>query len=124
MSTLQQLKLAPQKAYDYKNRQKLPELDFYYVTRETGRAGIGLRARGIYASPGEDPPTGSAAGCTAAWMVCYGIAKSGDAVHILQGVEIKRPSHIYVRASQHGQSVNNLRVGGHAVQIMEGTVCL
>jgi predicted PhzF superfamily epimerase YddE/YHI9 len=30
-------------------------------------------------------------------------------VHILQGVEIKRPSHIYVRASKHGQNVDNVR---------------
>ncbi|MBV9183860.1 MAG: PhzF family phenazine biosynthesis protein, partial [Acidobacteria bacterium] len=101
-----------------------PELDFYYVTRDTGQAGFGLRARGIYASPGEDPATGSAAGCTAAWMVRYGIAKPNEVVHILQGVEIKRPSHIYVRASKHGQSVDNVRVGGHAVQVMDGTFCL
>jgi trans-2,3-dihydro-3-hydroxyanthranilate isomerase len=124
LSTLERLKLAPQKAYDYVSRQKLPELDFYYVTRDTGAAGVGLRARGIYSSPGEDPATGSAAGCTAAWTVRYGIAKPDQVLHILQGVEIKRPSHIYVRASKHGQNVNNVRVGGHAVQIMEGTVCL
>jgi trans-2,3-dihydro-3-hydroxyanthranilate isomerase len=124
LSTLQRLTLAPQKAYDYLSRQKLPELDFYYVTRDTGDPGIGLRARGICASPGEDPATGSAAGCTAAWMVRYGIAKPDDLVHILQGVEIKRPSHIYVRASKHGDNVDNVRVGGHGVPIMEGTVCL
>ena len=125
LSTLQRLMVAPQKAYDYLNRQKLPGLsDFYYITRETGDAEVGLRSRGIFSSPGEDPATGSAAGCTAAWMVRYGIAKPDEVVHILQGVEIKRPSHIYVRASKHGDNINNVRVGGHAVQIMEGTVSL
>ena len=124
LSTLQRLTVARQKAYDYLSRQKLPELpDFYYVTRDTGDAAVGLRSRGIF-STSEDPATGSTAGCTAAWMVRYGIAKPGEVVHILQGVEIKRPSHIFVRASKDADSVKNVRVGGHAVQIMEGTVSL
>ena len=124
LSTVQRLTVAPQKAYDYLGRQKLPGLsDFYYVTRDTGDAEIGLRSRGIF-STGEDPATGSAAGCTAAWMVRYGIAKPDEVVHILQGVEIKRPSHIFVRASRDADRVKNVRVGGHAVQIMEGTVSL
>jgi trans-2,3-dihydro-3-hydroxyanthranilate isomerase len=84
---------------------------------------IGLHSRGIF-STGEDPATGSAAGCTAAWMVRHGIAQPEETVHMLQGVEIKRPSHIFVRASKEGDSVTNVRVGGHAVQIMEATVSL
>ena len=71
-----------------------------------------------------DPATGSASGCTAAWMVRYGIAKPEQTVHILQGVEIKRPSHIFVRAGKEGDTVKNVRVGGHAVQIMEATYSL
>ncbi len=124
LSTLERLTVAPQKAYDYLSRQKLPGLsDFYYVTRDTGDPTIGLRSRGIF-STSEDPATGSAAGCTAAWMVRYGISQPEQTVHILQGVEIKRPSHIFVRASKDGDSVKNVRVGGHAVQIMEGTFSL
>lgn len=125
LSTLQRLKVAPQKAYDYIDRQKLPPgiSDFYYVTRDTDDPTIGLRTRGIF-SAGEDPATGSAAGCTAGWMVRYGIAKPEEAVHILQGVEMKRPSHIYVRATKNGDNVNNVRVGGHAVEVMEATVSL
>jgi trans-2,3-dihydro-3-hydroxyanthranilate isomerase len=124
LSTLQQLTVAPQKAYDYLTRQKLPGLsDFYYVTRDTGEPSIGLRSRAIF-STGEDPATGSAAGCTAAWMVRYGIAKPDEVAHILQGSEMKRPSHIFVRANKDRDTVKNVRVGGHAVQIMEGTVSL
>jgi trans-2,3-dihydro-3-hydroxyanthranilate isomerase len=124
LSTLQRLTVAPRKAYDYLSRKKLPGLsDFYYVTRDTGDPAIGLRSRGIF-STSEDPATGSAAGCTAAWMVRYGIARPEQTVHILQGVEIKRPSHIFVRASKDGDSVKNVRVGGHAVEIMEGTFSL
>lgn len=121
LSTLQRLTVAPRKAYDYLKRQKLPDFaDFYYVTRDTGDPTIGLRTRGIF-STSEDPATGSAAGCTAAWMVRYGIAQPEQTVHILQGVEIKRRSHIFVRASKDGDAVKNVRVGGNAVQIMEGT---
>lgn len=122
--TLQRLTVAPQKAYDYLRRQKLPDTgDFYYVTRDTGDPTVGLRSRGLF-STSEDPATGSASGCTAAWMVRYGIAKPEETVHILQGVEIKRPSHIFVRASKEGDTVKNVRVGGQAVQIMEGTFSL
>ena len=59
-----------------------------------------------------------------AWMVRYGIAQPEQTVHVLQGVEIKRPSHIFVRTSKDGDSAKNVRVGGHAVQIMDGTFSL
>ena len=97
--------------------------DFYYVTRDTGNTDVGVRSRGIFPD-GEDPATGSAAGCTAAWMVCYGIAKPGERVHIQQGVEIKRPSQIFVRTEEQGDRIVNVRVGGNAVEVMEGTLHL
>jgi trans-2,3-dihydro-3-hydroxyanthranilate isomerase len=96
---------------------------FYYVTRDTQDAAIGLRTRGIYLD-GEDPATGSAAGCTAAWMVRYRLADSGQTVRIEQGVEVKRPSHIFVSAGREGDKVLNVRVGGNAVVIAEGEYSL
>jgi predicted PhzF superfamily epimerase YddE/YHI9 len=45
-STLQPLKLAPQKAYDSVNREKLPELDFYYVTRDNRGRGDRFARKG------------------------------------------------------------------------------
>lgn len=123
LTTLQRLSVAPRKAYEYLSRQEPRNADFYYVTRETGDPEIGLRARAIYPL-GEDPATGSAAGCTSAWMVRYGIVQPEQSIHIQQGVEIKRPSQIFVRASKHGDRIKNVRVGGHAVQIMEGTLTI
>jgi trans-2,3-dihydro-3-hydroxyanthranilate isomerase len=96
---------------------------FYYICQETDDPKVGLRARGIWPD-GEDPATGSAAGCTAAWMVRNGIAKSGETVHIQQGVEIKRPSQIFVRASRRDERIVDVRVGGRAVEIMEGEFAL
>jgi trans-2,3-dihydro-3-hydroxyanthranilate isomerase len=82
---------------------------------------------------GEDPATGSAAGCTAAWMVAHGVAKSDERVLIEQGIEMKRPSRIFVRASLNSKSTDgestdnrvvNVRVGGNSVEIMRGEVYL
>ena len=123
LSTLQSLQFDLRKAYDYLKRQQTEAHDFYFITRDTGDPKVGLRARAIY-PVGEDPATGSAAGCTSAWMVKYGVARSDETVLILQGVEIKRPSKLFVRSSKSGTSISNVRVGGHAVQIMQGEASL
>jgi trans-2,3-dihydro-3-hydroxyanthranilate isomerase len=73
---------------------------------------------------GEDPATGSAAGCAASWMVQHGIANSDEQVVIRQGVEMGRPSEIHVRAIREGESVTNVRVGGYAVELLRGTMSL
>jgi trans-2,3-dihydro-3-hydroxyanthranilate isomerase len=73
---------------------------------------------------GEDPATGSAAGCAAAWMVAHGVAQPGERVLIEQGVEMGRPSRIFVRAGKKDNRVINVRVGGHAVEIMRGELFL
>jgi trans-2,3-dihydro-3-hydroxyanthranilate isomerase len=57
-------------------------------------------------------------------MVRNGIAKPEETVHILQGVEIKRPSHVYVRAGKQGEKIGKVRVGGHAVEVMRGEAFL
>jgi trans-2,3-dihydro-3-hydroxyanthranilate isomerase len=73
---------------------------------------------------GEDPATGSAAGCAASWLVQHGIANSDEQVLIQQGVRISRPSEMYVQATREGQSVTNVRVGGYAVEVLRGIVRL
>jgi trans-2,3-dihydro-3-hydroxyanthranilate isomerase len=122
LSTLQSLKFDLRKAYDYL-RQHRQGGGFYFITRDTCDPGIGLRARAIFPN-GEDPATGSAAGCTSAWMVKYGAARSDESVLILQGVEVKRPSRLFVKSSRNGIVISNVRVGGHAVPIMEGEATL
>jgi len=97
---------------------------FYFLCpqrREKNR--LEARAR-MFFYGGEDPATGSAAGCAASWMVQHGIANSDEQVLIRQGVEIRRPSEMYVRATRDGQRVTNVRVGGYAVEVLRGTVSL
>lgn len=92
---------------------------FYFVSRETVDPEARLHARMLFYG-GEDPATGSAAGCTAAWMVAHGVAQPEERVLIEQGLEMNRPSRIFVRASKSDNRVVNVRVGGHAIEVMRG----
>ena len=96
---------------------------FYFVCREKVDPSARLHARMFFYN-GEDPATGSAAGCAAAWMAAYGVALSGERVLIEQGVEMGRPSRIFVRADKDGNRVVNVRVGGNAVEVLRGEVVL
>ncbi|MGA8270108.1 MAG: PhzF family phenazine biosynthesis protein [Candidatus Sulfotelmatobacter sp.] len=96
---------------------------FYFVTRETIDHEARLHARMLFYSM-EDPATGSAAGCSAAWMLAHGVTKPEERVLIEQGLEMQRPSRIFVRASRVDNRVVNVRVGGHAVEVMRGELFL
>jgi len=96
---------------------------FYFVCPQRREGRFEARAR-MFSYGVEDPATGSAAGCAASWMVQHGIANSDDQVLIRQGVEMRRPSEIHVRATRDGQQVTNVRVGGYAVEVLRGTVSL
>ena len=95
----------------------------YFVTRETVDPAARLHARMLFYN-GEDPATGSAAGCAAAWIVAHSVAEPDHRVLIEQGIEMQRPSRIFVRASRHGNRIVNVRVGGNAVEIMRGEIFL
>jgi len=107
----------------------------YFVARETVDPAARLHARMLFYN-GEDPATGSAAGCTAAWMVAHGVAKSDERVLIEQGIEMRRPSRIFVRATfrdnlrdkphdtGRDNRIVNVRVGGNAIEVMRAEVFL
>src|SRR5436305_14196051 len=104
---------------------KNSEAKFCYFLCPQRREKNRLEARArMFFYGGEDPATGSAAGCAASWMVQHGIANSDEQVLIRQGVEIHRPSELYVRATRDGQRVTNVRVGGYAVEVLRGTLHL
>jgi trans-2,3-dihydro-3-hydroxyanthranilate isomerase len=69
---------------------------------------------------GEDPATGSAAGCAIAYLVRHGIAAPGEQLHIRQGVEIHRPSDLYVSANSISGKITDVRVGGSTVLVAKG----
>lgn len=96
---------------------------FYFVTPDTGDPATRLRARMMFYG-NEDPATGSAAGCAAAWMVRYGVSGSAERVRIEQGAECGRPSQIFVSARHEHEKVTAVRCGGHAVAVARGEFTL
>jgi len=96
---------------------------FYFLCLERREGRLAVRAR-MFFYGGEDPATGSAAGCAASWLVKYGLAKSDEQVVIHQGAEAGRPSEIFIRAKCEDERVTDVRVGGYAVEILRGAVTL
>ena len=99
----------------------------YFICPEKRQAPREVRAR-MFFYGGEDPATGSAAGCAISWMVRHELAQSEERILIRQGVEARRPSEIFVRASREDERVTNVRVGGGSVarnseSLISGTVC-
>ena len=120
LATLQNLKVSWHQMESY--LRGLGENSFFYfVCRETVNPQSTLHARMIFYN-GEDPATGSAAGCCAAWAVRNGVLQPGEQGLIEQGIETRRPSSIYIRADKGGDSIVNVRVGGHVVQVVDGRV--
>jgi trans-2,3-dihydro-3-hydroxyanthranilate isomerase len=129
LAVIQKLRVDMNRATEY--LQKTGGKFLYFVTRETVDPAARLHARMLFYN-GEDPATGSAAGCTAAWMVAHAVAESDERVLIEQGIEMRRPSRIFVRASlpekrrsdRSDNRVVNVRVGGNAIEVMRGEVFL
>jgi trans-2,3-dihydro-3-hydroxyanthranilate isomerase len=96
---------------------------FYFLCPERHEGQLEARAR-MFFYGGEDPATGSAAGCAASWMVQHDVARSDEQVVVRQGVECRRPSEMHVQATREGERITNVRVGGYAVEILRGTVVL
>jgi trans-2,3-dihydro-3-hydroxyanthranilate isomerase len=77
---------------------------------------------------GEDPATGSAAGCAISYLVAHDTVASGATVALRQGVEMGRPSDISLSARrvQSGvdAGVTDVRVGGSTVLVAKGRLFL
>ncbi|QCP53613.1 PhzF family phenazine biosynthesis protein [Trinickia violacea] len=68
----------------------------------------------------EDAATGSAAGPIAIHLARYGLIPWGEPLHILQGVEIKRPSHMYALVDGSERGIESVKVSGHGVVVARG----
>ena len=96
---------------------------WFYVLGPTGGDEPAWRAR-MQFNGGEDPATGSAAGCAIAYLVARGAAASGQRLHLRQGVEIARTSDLYLTAHIHRGRVSGVRVAGSTVFVANGTISL
>lgn len=114
IDALSQLRISPSTAEEYLRRT---DAKFFYC--------IAPELKGVWRARmqfynGEDPATGSAAGCAISWLVRHGFAASEEQLHIRQGIEMGRPSTIDVRAKFDGVSVREVRVGGSTVFVAKG----
>jgi len=114
LAAMQKLKLDWSAAAEYLKKTDAKFL--FFVSQETVDPAASLHARMIFYN-GEDPATGSASGCCAAWAVKHGVMASDTRVMIEQGLEINRPSEIYIAAKRSVDKVSDVRVGGHVVEV-------
>jgi trans-2,3-dihydro-3-hydroxyanthranilate isomerase len=103
---------------------------WFYVLGPTGEREPAWRAR-MQFNGGEDPATGSAAGCAIAYLVCRGAVAPGERIALGQGMEIGRPSEMYLSAriesgTAQGESmkVTDVRVAGSTVLVAKGQLFL
>ena len=96
----------------------------YVFSTERGQDDATAYSRLLGTGAVEDPATGSAAGPAGAFMAKYGFvpADGAGAIMFLQGVLVRRPSRLHVRATLSGAEVTGIKVGGGAVVVGEGTM--
>ncbi len=92
---------------------------FHCITRAEKASGADWHARMQFYN-GEDPATGSASGCVIAYLVKHGLAASDQPTVLEQGIEMLRPSRIYVRASLNGDRVEDVFIGGRTIPVASG----
>ncbi len=96
---------------------------FHCITRSDPASGTDWHARMQFYN-GEDPATGSASGCTIAYLVRHRLAASGQPIVIEQGIEMLRPSRIHVQASladtANFDRVTNVFVAGRTILAATG----
>lgn len=91
----------------------------FWIAAEAVEKSSRFHARMIFYN-GEDPATGSACGCAAAYLRRYGLIGDGENAIIEQGFEIKRPSRIRISADLASGKVVNVRVAGQSIEVARG----
>lgn len=94
---------------------------FYFLSPDPvqNENGTKYRAR-MQFNGGEDPATGSAAGCAISYLVARGIVPPGEQIHVRQGVEMGRPSDLFLSAKLDTAGVTEVRVAGSTVLVAAG----
>jgi trans-2,3-dihydro-3-hydroxyanthranilate isomerase len=124
--------LAAVKRAQWRRRESEPILadlgfaDFFLFTFETEspEATVHCRMFAPYFGIPEDPASGAAFGSLAAYLVKHRLARAGQHLAFLgeQGLEMGRPSRLFVEADiQDGRAVD-IHVGGHCVLLGRGQI--
>jgi trans-2,3-dihydro-3-hydroxyanthranilate isomerase len=94
-----------------------PQAKFFYAI---AAADPGVWRARMQFYNGEDPATGSAAGCAISYLVRHGVVAASEQVHLRQGIEMQRASDLYVSANLVDGKVCDVRVGGSTVLVANG----
>ena len=97
----------------------------FLYTRETEGHDHSFRARMFAPEAGiiEDPATGSAVAAFAGVVKEFDALPDGDHAAIIeQGFEMRRPSLLRLEMTIEGGRLGAVRIGGHAVEVMDGTL--
>ena len=102
---------------------------FYAFTQDAEDRGCAAHARHVAfgtLTPGEDPATGSAAGCLASYLVGEGVVLASPNAELVfeQGLEVRRPSRIEAFVETAGGRPQRVRVGGRCVLAGDGALQL
>jgi len=96
---------------------------WFYVLAPTGAREPAFRARMQFYG-GEDPATGSAAGCAISYLAARGVVASDKRLQLQQGVEIGRTSNLFLTAKWNAAQVTDVRVAGSTVLVAKGRLFL
>jgi len=96
---------------------------WFFVLGPTGSEAPRWRAR-MQFNGGEDPATGSAAGCAISYLVRRGAIASGERILLRQGVEVNRTSDLYLSARIAPARVTEVRVAGSTILVAKGRLFL
>ncbi|HXZ42241.1 MAG TPA: PhzF family phenazine biosynthesis protein, partial [Terriglobales bacterium] len=102
------------------------ELPVFVFSREPADADATVYSRMFAPCFGipEDPATGGASGPLGAYLLQHNAVSADNASRLvnLQGVRMGRPGRIYISLSSRAGVLEEVRVGGEAVVVGEGTV--
>jgi trans-2,3-dihydro-3-hydroxyanthranilate isomerase len=121
--------LAPDPGYCAKVAELCGTDMLYAFTQETEDPDCAVHARHVWfgtVTPGEDPVTGSAAGCLASYLVFENVLLAAPTAEagIEQGLEIGRPGRVRALVDVEGGTIARVRVGGEAVHLGDGELWL
>ncbi len=122
LETMRRIKLSRAGAREI--AQDLGFGDIFVFTCETVSNNVDVHCRMFAHGFGipEDAATGSAAGALIAYMIKHRLVPAGRSARIVceQGLEMGRPSRLFVEADVEGGRALAIRVGGHCVRMGEG----
>ncbi len=111
---------------------QVPELAATYgafcFTTHPGDPAVTVRSRMFAPAVGvaEDPATGGASGPLGCYLVRYGVVPAGSPARMLslQGVEMGRPSHVYIEIAGTTDAFTAVRISGECVAVGGGYIDL